>query len=305
MNFKKSQIILLFLAGILTQPVLAKVDILTCEPEWQSLAEALGGDKVNAASATTALQDPHHIEARPSLIAKARRADMIFCTGADLEIGWLPLLLSKSGNARIQVGQPGYFLASDHVELIEKPSSVSRSQGDVHAAGNPHVHWDPKRLLVIADAFTTRLQSMDVENSAYYQQRYAAFEAKWNASMSRWQTLARQLQGKKVVVHHKNWSYLLNWVGIEMIADLEPKPGLPPTSGHLASLLDVVRNTEVDYILVANYQDDKGAQWLGEKSNIAVINLPFTVGGNNNASDLVSLYDNVLMTLTNTNTNQP
>ncbi len=296
MNFNK-QVVLFFMAMLTAHSAFAKLGVLACEPEWKSLAQALGGDKVEVISATTAFQDPHHVEARPSLIAKARKADMIFCTGAELEIGWLPLLLMKSGNPHIQAGQPGYFLASDQTDLIEKPSIVDRSQGDVHAAGNPHVHWDPNRLLVIAAAFTDRLQTVDGTNGDYYQQKYSEFESRWIESIKEWETLIGTLKGKKAIVYHRNWSYLLNWTGIEMAADLEPKPGLPPTSGHLASLLRVVRNTQVDYILIANYQDDKGAQWLSEKSGIPMITLPFTVGGNEKAGNLESLYSDVLMKL--------
>ncbi len=153
----------------------AEVRILACEPEWQALAEVLGGAQVRAESATTALQDPHYIEARPSLIAKARRADMVFCTGAELEVGWLPLLLRLSGNRRIQMGQPGYFMAAEQVERVEVPTQLDRSQGDVHASGNPHVHLDPHRLLLIAQAFSTRLVQVDPAQTAYYQARLADF----------------------------------------------------------------------------------------------------------------------------------
>ena len=273
---------------------------MACEPEWQSLAQTLGGDKIDSFSATTAFQDPHHIEARPSLIVKARHADIIFCTGADLEIGWLPLLLTKSANPLIQSNQPGYFMASDQVELIEKPSRVDRSQGDVHAAGNPHVHWDPYRVLKIAEAFSSRLQTIDSVNSRYYQQRLVDFTSTWQAAINTWESQASTLKNKRVIVYHKNWSYLLNWLQIDVIADLEPKPGVPPSSAHLTSLLELVRgNSDVDSILIANYQNDRGAKWLSKKSGIAVIDLPFTVGGNKNSDDLISLYNDVVLKLKN------
>lgn len=297
MNFKKNHIGLLLLGWLIANVAFAKVDILTCEPEWQSLAEALGGSKVSVKSATTAFQDPHHIEARPSLIVKARNADLIFCTGAELEIGWLPLLLTKSANSRIQTNQQGYFLASDQVELIEKPAIFDRSQGDVHASGNPHVHWDPYRLLKIAEAFSERLKKIDAVNSEYYQQRYVEFSSRWSVSIDKWESLASALRGKKVIVYHKNWSYLLNWLGVEVIGDLEPKPGIPPTSAHLAGLLTNMTYNKPDVILVANYQDNKGAQWLSEKSDVPVLELPFTVGGSKAANSLFSLYDDTLSKL--------
>ena len=277
----------------------AKVEVFACEPEWKSLAEVLGGEHVNAFSATTAFQDPHYVEARPSLIAKTRQADLLVCTGAELEVGWLPLLLRQSGNASIHENEPGFFLAAEQVERIEIPTELDRSQGDVHASGNPHVHWDPYRLLSIARALSERLILIDGDNSDDYQANLRAFETMWQTRIKSWETQAAQLKGKKAIVYHKNWSYLMNWLGIEPVGDLEPKPGIPPTSEHLASLLKKVRSTGANAILVANYQNDKGAQWLSEKTQVPVINLPFTVGGSENASDLVLLYNEVLMRLTN------
>ena len=290
--------LILGLSLLLVAPnAFAKVNVFACEPEWKALVESIGGEKVDAFSATTAFQDPHYIEARPSLIAKARRADLLVCTGAELEIGWLPLLLRQSGNASIQAGQPGYFLAASQVERIEVPTELDRSDGDVHASGNPHVHWDPYRLLTIAKALSQRLQTIDSNNAVFYQQQLNQFSERWQSAITHWEEHAVELHGKKAVVYHKNWSYLLNWLGIEMIGDLEPKPGLPPTSTHLASLLKTVRSEQPDFILMANYQNDKGAQWLSRKANVPVLKLPFTVAGSERAIDLFSLYDEVLSML--------
>lgn len=277
----------------------AKLNVFACEPEWKALAEALGGEQVKVTSATTAFQDPHHIEARPSLIAKTRRADLVVCTGSELEVGWLPLLLRQSANRSIQPGQPGYFLASELVDRIEVPEQLDRSLGDIHAGGNPHVHLDPYRLLSIADALSQRLQQIDNANAAYYAERLDNFKSQWLAAISDWENQARVLKGKKAVVYHKSWSYLLNWLGIEAIADLEPKPGIPPTSSHLVAVLQTVKTEKPDMILIAAYQDDKGAQWLADKSGIPVTTLPFTVGGNREAEDLQSLYQSTLSSLLN------
>jgi len=301
MNFKLAHFALLgfaWLSGmVVAVPATASVNIFACEPEWQSLAEALGGDKVKADSATTAFQDPHHIEARPSLIVKARRADLLFCTGAELETGWLPILLERSTNARIQKGKPGYFMAAAQVELIEKPAQVDRSQGDVHADGNPHVHWDPYRLLTIAKAFSGRLQALDSPNSPYYRQRLSTFSSEWQDAISDWEARTASLQGKQAIVYHKNWSYLLNWLGVEIIGDLEPKPGIPPTSAHLTDLLGSARSADPFAILITNYQDEKGANWLSGKAGVPVVSLPFTVGGSEQANSLFALYDQVLARL--------
>jgi len=286
--------------ALISLPATAQLNVLACEPEWASLAKAIGGDQVRVESITTAFQDPHHIEARPSLILKARHADVLFCTGAELEIGWLPRLLDKSANADIQAGKPAHFLASEQVELIEQAPDADRSQGDVHAAGNPHLHWDPRRLLSIAHAFASTLQQLDADNTSYYQQQLSAFDSQWRQNIERWETATRPLQDATVFVYHKNWSYLLDWLQIDTSGDLEPKPGIPPTSGHLSTLLSQAREETPQAILVANYQDRKGADWLSGKSDVPVLELPFTVGGEEQAIDLPSLYDTVISKLLQT-----
>jgi len=272
----------------------AKVNVLACEPEWAALARAIGQQYVEVTSATTAFQDPHHIEARPSLIARARRAELLFCTGADLEVGWLPLLLRQSGNANIQPGKPGYLLATGQVELIEKLDQADRSMGDIHAAGNPHVHLDPYRLLEVARELMARLKMIDAPNAQAYQTQFETFESRWQGAIASWEERARPLEGTKVVVQHRSWSYLLAWLGMKAVADLEPKPGLPPTSGHLAGLLDIIARDKPAMILIAVYQNDRGAQWLTRRTGITVLKLPYTVGGNDQVKDLFSLYDNTL-----------
>lgn len=278
-------------------PALARVTVLACEPEWKVLAEEIGGNLVEPYSATTAFQDPHHVEAKPSLIAKARNADLLFCTGAELEVGWLPLLLRQSGNNKIQVGKPGYLMASDHVEKIEVPKQLDRSEGDVHAAGNPHVHLNPKNILVIAQELARRLLSVDPKNQAQYQKNLSNFEKRWQTAIQDWEKKATTLKNKKVVIHHRNLNYLFDWLGIKPVADLEPKPGLPPTSAHLARLLTVIKQNEPDYIVLGAYQNPKGARWLSERSQLSVVTLPYTVGGNRESRDLFSLFENSIKLL--------
>lgn len=288
-----SVLLLALLAG-LTDQALAKINVLACEPEWGALAQEIGREDVNVYTATTAYQDPHHIEPRPSLIARTRWADLLLCTGAELEVGWLPLLIRQSGNARIQQGAPGYFMATEQVSLLEKQEHADRSMGDIHAAGNPHIHLHPYRLLSVADQLATRLGMIDADNAQAYRENYRDFENRWQMAIENWENRARRLKGEKVVVQHRSWSYLLNWLGIEAVADLEPKPGLPPTSGHLASLLQLVEQHKPQAILVAAYQNDRGANWLSQRSDIPVVKLPYTVGGTAQANDLFSLYDNTL-----------
>lgn len=274
--------------------VQAKVDILACEPEWASLAREIGGDKVEAYAATTAFQDPHHIQARPSLLAKARKADLLICSGAELEAGWLPILLKKSGNGAIRPGKPGHLMAADYVRLLEVLGRVTRSMGDVHASGNPHLHLDPSNILKVASVLNKRLQSIDKVNSDYYQKRFSSFSQKWKKAIKRWEKRSASLRGMLVVVHHRSWIYLESWLGLKEIAALEPKPGLPPTSRHLAKVLKQVQSTPAKAIIHSPYQQQKSAKWLSGKSGIPVVKLPFTVGGTPQAKDLFSLFDDTI-----------
>ncbi len=278
-------------------PSKAVLNVFACEPEWKALAEVIGGTNVKVFSATTAFQDPHYIDARPSLIAKTRRADLLVCTGAELEVGWLPLLIRQSGNKAIQSNQAGHFMAAEQVDRIEIPTSLDRSDGDIHAGGNPHVHLDPHRLLTIAQALKDRFIQIDADNQNYYNKQYSEFEAKWKAAIQRWEKRGSALKNLKAIVYHKSWSYLLNWLGIEAVGNLEPKPGIPPTSRHLADILKISRQEKPDFILLAAFQKDKGVKWLSEKASVPIITLPFTVGGNDQATDLFSLYDNTLTLL--------
>lgn len=273
------------------------LNIFTCEPEWQALAEQIGGKHIQASSATTAFQDPHHIQARPSLIAKTRRADLIFCTGSDLEVGWLPLLLRKAGNDQVMPGQIGYFLAADHVEQIEVPVQLDRAHGDVHADGNPHIHLSPARIAQVADALAHTLIQLAPSNKAVFQTLNDNFQQKWKTATEDWRQQAAPLVGKKAVVYHKDWSYLLEWLQMTAVADLEPKPGIPPTSAHLAKLLTIVETEKPAFILVAAHRDERPAHWLSKRTGVPVVKLPYTVGGNAAAKDLFSLYDSTISLL--------
>ena len=278
-------------------PSAATLNIFACEPEWAALAQELGGDKVKVSSATSALQDVHHVEARPSLIARARNADLLVCTGAELEIGWLPLLLSQSGNRRIQPGQPGYFEAAAFVTKIEVPQLVDRSQGDVHPAGNPHIQLDPQNIARIGEALAARLSQLDAANADTYKTRAAAFQKKWYESMQKWEAQAAPLKGVAVIVYHKDLSYLLRWLGMRDLASLEPKPGVPPTTGHLSDLLAKLQREPAKMILRSAYADPKAAAWLSERAKIPVVMLPYTVGGSESAKDLFGLFDDSIQRL--------
>jgi zinc/manganese transport system substrate-binding protein len=278
-------------------PCASALNIFACEPEWGALARELGGDKVSVYVATTALQDAHRIEARPSLIARARSADLVVCTGAELELGWLPLVQSQSGNARIRPGQPGYFEAADFVALIEKPARLDRALGDIHAAGNPHIHLDPRNIAEIASGLGDRMAELDPKEALHYRQRTMDFLDRWKQSTARWEKDAAPLKGLPLVVHHRDLTYLIAWLGMREVGSLEPKPGLPPSSAHLAELLGRLKQTPAKAVVRSAYSDPRPAEWLAQRAGIPAVVLPYTVGGTEQAKDLFSLYEDTLARL--------
>jgi len=289
-------IIALLLASV-SWPALAALNIFACVPEWGSLAQELGGDKTSVYTATTALQDPHRIEARPSLIARARGADLVVCTGAELEVGWLPLVLAQSGNPRIQAGQPGYFEAAAVARLIDVPARVDRSMGDVHAAGNPHLHLDPRNISRVAKALAARMSALNAQNASYFIARELAFQARWREATARWEREAEPLKGLPLVVQHKDLSYLIAWLGMREVGTLEPKPGLPPSTAHLAGLLAALQRSPAKAVVRSAYQDPRAAEWLAQQASLPSVSLPYTVGGSAQATNLFGLYDDTIARL--------
>jgi zinc/manganese transport system substrate-binding protein len=283
----------LLFVGLVSTPAQAKLKVFACEPEWGSLVNELAGDKVDVTVGTSALQDVHVIEAKPSLIAKVRSADLLVCTGAELEVGWLPQLIRQSGNPKVASGS-GSFMAAAQVKTLEKPTQFDRAAGDVHPDGNPHIQLDPRRVLIVAQRLETRLAQLDPANAATYQQRLGDFSTRWTAAMARWKAKAAPLRGRKVVVHHISWIYLWDWLGIQQIGALEPKPAVPPTSAHLASLIALTKSANTLAIVRAAYQDHKPADWLAQRTGVPAVTLPYTVGGDAQSKDLFGLFDSTI-----------
>jgi zinc/manganese transport system substrate-binding protein len=278
-------------------PAAAALNVFACEPEWGALAQELGGDKVSVYSATTALQDAHRIEARPSLIARIRSADLLICSGSELEIGWIPLLLTQSGNSKVQLGSPGYFEASQYVVKLEIPKVIDRALGDIHPGGNPHVHTDPRNIARIAPVLAERMAQLDSANADNYRSRGKSFLERWQAAIARWERQAAPLKGVPIVVYHKDFSYFINWVGMKETGSLEPKPGIPPTPSHLAGLVDQMKRQPAKLIVYSPYNSPQAAQFLSERARIPALMLPFTVGGSEGAKDLFGLFDDTISRL--------
>ena len=278
----------------LAAPSQAAIRVLATTADWGALATELGGERVDVYTATTALQDVHRVEAKPSLVARARTADLLVANGAELEAGWLPVLLQESGNRRIQKGAPGYFEATSAVTLVEVPSKLDRAMGDIHPLGNPHIQLDPRNVAAVAKALAARLAAVDPAGAGYYAARGARFGERWSAAMARWQAKAAPLQGLPVVIMHRDQAYLCRWLGLKELAAIEPKPGVPPSAGYLGELVTRLAQTPPKLILFNAYNDPKAANWLSARAHAPAVELPFSVGGSAGATDLIGLFDDTL-----------
>jgi zinc/manganese transport system substrate-binding protein len=284
---------------LLLVPLPAKADlrIFACEPEWGALAAELAGDKASIFVATTAFQDVHHIQARPSLIAQVRRADLVVCTGAGLEAGWLPVLLRRSNNRKVLPGGSGYFLAADYVQMLEIPDVIDRAAGDIHAEGNPHIHLDPRNYVPITRALLQHLIDLDGDNADFYRRQGEDFLGRWQTALELWKHRAAPLENMPIVVYHDAWVYLNHWLGLDQLAELESKPGVPPTSSHLSAILKRLQREPAKAIIRAPFKPPRATEWLHDRTAITVLVLPYTVGGNPQAEDLFSLFDSTLSLL--------
>lgn len=273
----------------------AALNVFTCQPDWAALVEQHAPD-AEIYSATTAMQDPHYIQARPSLIAKMRKADLVVCSGADLEVGWLPELQRQSRNGKVQNGKPGMFWVTDYVKVLDKRDSVDRSMGDVHGHGNPHVQFAIADMPTVSKALASRLAKIDPDNQALYQGQGVKFRAQWQQNIQRWQQSALPLQGIQLVDYHETHRYLFAWLGASQIADLEPKPGLPPTAAHLNQLsnMDVSQVTGVVY---SSHQPEDSARWFAEQTGLPTAELAQSVGGRPNTDTLTGLIDDSIAQL--------
>jgi zinc/manganese transport system substrate-binding protein len=291
------KILCTFLLLLLSSNVHAALNVFACEPEWAALTQQLAGNQASIYTATGALQDPHQVQARPSLIAKARSAQLLVCTGAELEIGWLPVVLRESSNSAIQPGSSGNFEAAQYVTMLEIPTRLDRAEGDVHAAGNPHIQTDARNFLPVAEALGKRLIQLDPANTAFYQQQLATFNQQWRAAIARWEKQAAPLKGIPIIVQHRGFPYLNDWLGLKQVAELEPKPGMEPSAAYLGKVLNDLQQHPARMVLRAAYQNERPSEWIAERAHIPAVIVPYTVGGTPQASDLFTMFDDTIQRL--------
>lgn len=283
------------LSIVCTTPAFAGVNVVATLPWIGSLAKELGKDKVNMTVVVKPSQDAHTIEAKPSMILAARKADIIMYDGLDLEIGYLPLIIESSRNPKLMPGQAGNFDCSQFITVLEKPSTVDRSMGDVHPLGNPHYHFSPSRVLRVAEGMARLLADMDRANADFYLANYKALAERLEAKEKEWRLVP--LTGRKYVAYHKYFEYLANEFGFRFIGYLEPKPGIPPSATHIEELIEVMKKEKPDAILVTPAIGKDEAESLSSKTGAKVIVLPHDVGSMPGTDDLISFWDKVITSL--------
>ena len=272
----------------------AQLKVVTSTTDLYDIAREVGGNKIVAAHIGEGYQDPHFIEAKPSFVLQLRNADVWAFVGLDLEIGWMPLLLDGARNPKIRAGGSGYLDVSTAIRVLDRPAgNVDRGMGDVHAAGNPHYWLDPENGRRIARLFETKFAQLDPANASYYDANEKAFEARLNAAEKGWAADLAAIQGKPVVAWHTSWRYFADYNKMNIVAFMEPKPGVPPSPSHLYSVIQTVKRTGAKAIIMEPYYDRKVADLVAKQTGIKVLILPPSVGGNKDIDDYIQLmkYD--------------
>src|SRR5713101_2365463 len=291
----------LLLAGILptSAGAASKLNVVTATTDLAALAQEVGGDHIDVESIARGYQDPHFVEAKPSFLLKLRRADLLVVIGLQLEIGWLPPLITQSGNPKIQVSAPGYLDASQFAEILEIPTTaVTRAMGDVHPLGNPHYWLDPQNGLRIARGIQQKLSEMRPDDAAYFEQRFQAFSQRLQQAEQRWDEQMKALRGRKVVTYHRSWPNFAKRFGLDVVGYVEPRPGIPPSPGHTIELIKMMKREKLKVIIVEPYFDLKTPNSIAEQTGGKVIVLLPSVGGEKEVTDYFKLFDYDIALLT-------
>jgi zinc/manganese transport system substrate-binding protein len=288
-------LLILLCLGVLFLPSLAeakKLNVATATTDLAALAQEVGGDKISVESIARGYQDPHFVEAKPSFLLKLRQADLLIVVGLQLEIGWLPPLINQSGNARIQVGAPGYLDASQFAEILDIPTgTVTRAMGDVHPLGNPHYWLDPDNGRRIARGIAGKLGDLDPSNTAYYQQRFEDFDKRLSAAEQKWDAEMQPYHGRKVVTYHNSFPNFAKHFHINVIGYVEPRPGIPPTPSHTIELIGLMKRENCKVILVEPYFDLKTPQAIARDTGGTVVQYLPSVGGEKQVTNYFELFD--------------
>jgi zinc/manganese transport system substrate-binding protein len=285
---------LLFVGAMAASSAEAKLKVLTTIQTFASVAKEIGGTNIEVASLSKGEQDPHFVDAKPSLSVMIGKADILIYAGLDLEAGWLPKLLTSATNANLATGADGDFDASKFIKVTDISSTADRSQGDIHPAGNPHYFTDPKQMLKIAKAMSERFAKLDKTNAKTYEANYKTFETKLTKKISEWETKMAPYKGAKIVSYHKSWSYMTTWLGLDTVGYVEPKPGITPDPKYLATLVGTMTTNKVKIVLAESYYNPKVAKLVADKASAKLLSLPANVGGTKTATDYCALMDEIV-----------
>jgi len=289
------QLTFLGLLATLLLPSLAfakKLNVVTSTTDLAALTQEVGGDRINVESIAKGYQDPHFVEAKPSFLLKLRNADLLVSVGLDLEIGWLPPLITQSGNGRIQQGANGYLDASQFAEILEIPQGkVTRAEGDVHPLGNPHYWLDPDNGRRLAKGIAGKLNELDPSDSSYFQQRLADFDKRLSDAEKRWDSEMAPYRGRKVVTYHRSWPNFAKHFGLDVVGYVEPRPGIPPTPSHTLDLINLMKRENVKVMLIEPYFDLRTPNSVGSQTGAKVLVMTPSVGGEKGVDDYFKLFD--------------
>ena len=280
------------IAVMMASSAQAQLRVVGATEDMAAIAREVGGDKVKVDAIARGYQDPHFVEAKPSFILLLAKADLLIAVGRELEVSWLPPLVTQSRNARIQPGSPGYLDASQGVRILDIPTgAVTRAMGDVHPSGNPHYWLDPGNGRKVAQAIKAKLSELDRANAAYYEQRYADFDRRLAEAEKRWDATMAPFKGMKIVTYHRSWTNFADRFGLDVIGFVEPKPGVPPSPQHTIDLIKAMKAQGIKVLLVEPYFDLKTPNSIGRETGAAVLVLPPSVGGEKVITDYIKLFD--------------
>lgn len=288
--------ILLTMIALLTMtiPAQAKLRVVGTLPDFAAITDELGGERVETVSLIHGTQDPHFVDAKPSMILKVNRADLLICIGMGLEQGWLPVLITQSRNGKVQPGGSGYLDASTFITPKEVVAKPDRAMGDVHGQGNPHYYTSPAELFKVAEGIHARLVQLDPEGKNDYDARWQAFSDKYSSKTGEWKAKLAALKGTKLVEYHKSWVYLLDWMAFTAVGALEPVPGVPPSPGHVSKLLTMVKDRNVRFVFQEIYQPTNLSRIFAEKAGAKLLILPAMVGAESGIKTFWDKFDRIV-----------
>ncbi|MDQ6690554.1 MAG: metal ABC transporter substrate-binding protein [Gemmatimonadota bacterium] len=297
MNLLKAAALALIATAASSVSTSAQIRVVATTPDFASVAKEVGGDKVSVVALAKPTEDPHYVDAKPSHIVTLNRADALIEGGAELELGWLPPLLENSRNSRISAGAPGRIVASEGIKLLEIPTTFDRSKGDVHSLGNPHFMIDPINVKIVARNIASHFAQIDPKNAATYNGNLSRFNSKLDAKLADWQKQLAPYRGARIVTYHKDFIYLADRFGLNIVDELEPKPGIAPSPAHLAQVIGKMKSTNAKVILVQPFQNRRTAETVARQTGAAVLDVPQQPGAAPNTTTYFDTMDNLVNTL--------